>query len=130
MRTITFSVVSCLLAATLHAQQKADAPTWGGDHVRMTVTGSGAMLEFDCATGEIPGRVPLAPAAKFNRKGSYIRGHFGPTRLGDESSTAAEYSGTVQGDVLHLEVRNADGHAPIGDYTLTRGAPGRVRKCE
>ncbi|MEO8683028.1 MAG: hypothetical protein ABI665_28540, partial [Vicinamibacterales bacterium] len=53
--------------------------TWGGDHVRMDVTPSGAALEFDCARGTITETVPDADAT-FSLKGTFTPERGGPTR--------------------------------------------------
>src|SRR6266487_5167816 len=53
------------------------AGVWGGDHIRMEVSGNGATLEFDCAHGNISGPLTLDRLGRFQAKGSFTREHGG-----------------------------------------------------
>ena len=100
---------------------------WGGDHVLMTVAETRALLEFDCAHGEIPSRLPAAP---FSVAGTYNREHGGPIRDGEiPDSHPAVYSATISRDIMTLTIRLSDSGDRLGPFVLTRGVPGRVFKC-
>src|SRR5712691_4976651 len=90
----------CLAVAVYAAQ----TVVWGGDHVRMEVTSSGAELEFDCATGRITEAVPETEGT-FSLKGTFTPERGGPTRDGQTSRTVdANYSGTIKNDTMSLRV--------------------------
>jgi len=115
-----------VIAITISAPQTS---LWGGDHVRMTVTAGGADLEFDCAAGTITETVPETNGS-FSLKGSFTPQHGGPIRRDEPSRrTAAVYNGAIDGDRMTLHVvLEADG-AEVGQYVLSRGSAGVVRKC-
>lgn len=106
------------------------AGDWGGKHVRMEVSGEGALLEFDCATGRITGRVALDAEGRFSAGGDFMREGFGPR---DEDKVTkgvpALYVGEVKGDAMTLTVTLAETREQVGTYTLTRGSRGRLWKC-
>jgi hypothetical protein len=101
---------------------------WGGDHVRLTVTRTGAELEFDCAAGTITDTVPETDGA-FSLKGTFTPERSGPSR-DDRSRTApAIYSGTIERDTMTLHIVLAGQDREIGQYVLSRGGAGTLRKC-
>ena len=100
---------------------------WGGDHISMTVTATGARIELDCAHGDIFVRLPAAP---FSVAGTFVREHGGPIRDGEiPNSRPAVYSASSSADKMTLTVRITDTNEMIGTFTLTRGVSGRVVKC-
>ncbi len=104
--------------------------TWGGDHIRLTVADSGSDLEFDCAQGEIPGRVMANARNEFNVAGTFVREHGGPIRVGDlPDSHPAAYVGLVTATTMTLTLRLTDTNEVVGSFTLLRDTPGRVVKC-
>jgi hypothetical protein len=103
---------------------------WGGAHLRVSVTGEGAHLEFDCAHGEISAPFQLDAEGRFDLSGTYTREGPGPIRIGREpSARPARYAGRVEGGRMTLSVRLEGADRPLGEYTLTRGHAGRVVKC-
>src|SRR4029453_3438786 len=50
------------------------AGLWGGDHVRLMVSRTGARLEYDCADSTIDEPITLDAKGKFTAKGSYTPG--------------------------------------------------------
>jgi hypothetical protein len=100
---------------------------WGGDHVLLTIAEASAHLEFDCAYGEIPTRLPAPP---FSIAGTFVREHGGPVREGEKPDThPALYVVSTSGSVMTLTIRLTDSGETIGTFTLTRGVSGRVFKC-
>jgi hypothetical protein len=103
--------------------------TWGGEHVRLIVTFSGADLEFDCATGRID--EPVHPVdGHFSLDGVYWPGQGGP--IGVDTTVAprpARYEGVVFRDYMTLTVRLTDTHELLGPFELTGGKSGGVTKC-
>jgi hypothetical protein len=103
--------------------------TWGGEHVRMDVSKSGATLDFDCATGTITQTLPQQ--GTFSLKGTFTPEHGGPTRDSPPPTIDATYSGTIKDDTLTLRIvlagKEKDPEAP--QYALMKGSQGNVRKC-
>ena len=103
--------------------------TWGGDHVTLTVADSSSHLEFDCAHGDIPGRL-TTDHGTIAASGTFVREHGGPSRPDEPLDThPALYSGTVSGTTMQLSVRLTDSGDLFGPFSLMRGASGRVVKC-
>ena len=103
---------------------------WGGVHIRLEVTGSGANIEYDCANSTIDGPIILDRRGNFNVRGKYIPEHGGPVRRDEENTGySVHYVGHVIGKELTLAITNPDRKETIGNFTLTRGSEGRVMKC-
>jgi hypothetical protein len=104
--------------------------TWGGDHLALTVTGGGAHLEFDCASGDITAPLTLDSTGRLDVDGVFIREHGGPTRADETPEREpARYSGRVEGQTMTLDVTLTSSKESVGTFTLTLGAEPRVRKC-
>ena len=106
------------------------AGLWGGEHVALTVTDSGASLEFDCASGEIPQALSTDAAGRFAADGVFVRQRPGAQRIGDEPDRQqARYEGRLAGNTLTFEVILTESKQTVGTFTVERGATPRVRKC-
>ena len=114
----------CFAIATLAGQ----TATWGGDHVRMEVTTSGAELEFDCATGTITDAMPETDGT-FSLKGTFTPERGGPSRDGETSRIVATYSGTIENDTMALRIVLDGRDQEATNYVLARGREGNVMKC-
>lgn len=103
---------------------------WGGLHISLEVTVSGATVNYDCAHGEITQEIVPGDDGKFEVKGRFVRERPGPTREGDDGSgAAATYRGSIDGETMTLTVTLSASDEPVGTFTLTRGRAGRIRKC-
>jgi len=103
---------------------------WGGEHISLEVGARSSRLDYDCAEGTIEGPITLDREGRFDARGRHTRERPGPQRVGgEESGEAARYVGTVKGDVLELRVTLTASGETVGEFVLTRGKPGRVRKC-
>jgi hypothetical protein len=117
------------MAERAKAGRVAEGP-WGGAHLRLSVSGDGAQLEFDCAHGEIGAPFSIDADGRFELAGTYTREGPGPIRIGREpSARPARYAGRVEGARMTLSVRLEGSDKSLGEYTLTRGDEGRVVKC-
>jgi hypothetical protein len=104
--------------------------TWGGEHVRLESTEHGGNLEFDCARGSIEETIAYDDRGRFAVKGTYVRQHPGPIRVGREpGGQPATYSGEIHGSAMTLRVALAAQDEPVGTYSLTHGQAGKIRKC-
>jgi hypothetical protein len=94
----------------------------------MDVTTTGAVLEFDCAHGEITESLP-GKDAKFSLKGTFTPERGGPTRGDGPRPVDVIYSGEIKGDTMTLQITVPDSDVVPPPYALTNGSTGRVRKC-
>jgi hypothetical protein len=104
---------------------------WGGEHVRLVITGNRAEVEFDCAHGEIKGAVKAGPHGRFDLPGTFVRERGGPVRSDEsESGEPARYSGTIEGDKMSLTITLSNNNEKLEDFSLTRGNEGQLFKCK
>src|SRR5688572_20800810 len=89
-----------LSAATGAATCPADIPdrvpngAWGGDHIGIAVTDSGATIEYDCAAGTIREPLRLDRSGRFQWQGIHYPGQGGPIRIDEPpKALSARYSG-------------------------------------
>src|SRR6266704_6162361 len=95
--------------------------TWGGEHVILNVSKSGAEVEFDCAHGQITQAIALDKHGDFKATGTFTPEHSGPVRRDEDTPpTPATYAGHVDGDSMNLTVTL--GKENIGTFTLILGA--------
>jgi len=103
--------------------------TWGGDHIRLEVSGTGATLEYDCAVGTIEGSI-LPHDGRFSASGTHTFEHGGPINQDELPDThPASYEGQTDGRRMTLTVTLDDTGQVIGTYTLALGGVPRVFKC-
>jgi len=104
--------------------------TWGGQHIGLEVTDSGATIEFDCAHGAIHQRVETDSTGALDLPGTYVRESPGPVREGaKESVHPARYAGRVEGKAMTITITLIDTGENVGTFRLTQGALPRVAKC-
>jgi hypothetical protein len=102
---------------------------WGGDRVRMEVTSSGAVLDYDCAHGTIDQPIVLDAQGRFDVTGVHVFERGGPILDQPEDKHPARYTGSSNGTTLTLIVTITDRNEVVGTYKLTYGQQGRVMKC-
>ena len=103
---------------------------WGGSHVSLDVTSTGARLEYDCAAGVI--EEPLRPDAdgRFTARGTHTPGHGGPIREGEIlSAVPARYDGQVESEEMSLLVTLTETGVKLGPFQLRRGSAGLLVRC-
>jgi hypothetical protein len=104
--------------------------TWGGQHIGLFISDTGASLVFDCAHGTIDGQIHPDQAGRFSATGIHIIDHPGPTTPGETLNVhPARYDGLVQQDSLSMTVTLADTGQNVGTFLLTRNGPARVFAC-
>ena len=129
--------VSCKERAVLHPLEPGPSPPpaletgiWGGDHAGMTVTETGATLEFDCAHGTIDGPIPLDDSGAFAVDGLYYQEHGGPFIDPDPLvPVKVTYMGQVSGTRTTLIIFDPDAQVKYGGFLLTYGATPHLVKC-
>ena len=128
LSSLIFSLVS---SGMTHENRRIMNGAWGGEHIRLEVTGHSATIEYDCANGTIDGPLVVDRKGNFKLSGTYVREHGGPIRRGESGDAhRARYSGWTDGKKLTLTVVISDTKETVGTFTLTRGQDGRVWKCK
>lgn len=99
----------------------------------LTVTATGAEIEFDCAHGDISRPIALDAEGRFEAEGSFVR-EGGPISVPangnfSEKRISARYRGRVEGEAMSLTVTLAAGNTLIGEFTLIKGKPPFLTKC-
>ena len=103
---------------------------WGGQHVRLEVSSSGANIEYDCAHGTIDQRMTLDSGGYFDVRGTHVTERGGPVREGERlDALAARYTGRIQGETMTITVMLIDSKESAGTFTLGYGKTPRLRKC-
>ncbi|MDB5824167.1 MAG: hypothetical protein JWR21_2871 [Herminiimonas sp.] len=103
---------------------------WGGQHIGLTISDSGASLAYDCAHGTIDGQIRLDQTGRFSVNGIHVIGQPGPTTPGATiNSHPARYDGQVQQDSLSLTVTLTDTGQNVGTFLLTRNGTAQVFAC-
>jgi hypothetical protein len=103
------------------------AGSWGGPHVNLTVTPAGISLEFDCAAGSAKGPAAVDRKGRFKLYGTYVSQSGSPSA--SRVTHPTEYSGSVKGKRMTLEVKFADTKQSVGTYHLILGQRQRLNKC-
>ena len=104
---------------------------WGGDHIRMDVSDSGADIEFDCARGSISQPLELDAQGRFKLQGTYKAETPAPAAAGGGSTgsgVTATYTGVLNGSSLRLEV-SIEGQETPRTFDLLQGDQGHLAKC-
>ncbi len=103
---------------------------WGGEHIGLVVSDTGATVEYDCASGTIDQRIVSDVDGNFVATGTHTRGHGGPIRVDEVPDRhPARYNGWTDGDTMTLSVMLTDSGESVGSYRLFRGQSSRVFKC-
>jgi hypothetical protein len=103
---------------------------WGGEHIGLTVSDAGGVLEYDCASGTIDQRIAAATDGTFTAIGTHTKGHGGPIMQGEVPDRhPARYDGWTDGETMKLTVTLTDTGEKLGDYVLIRGQSARVFRC-
>ncbi len=127
-----FTLALLLLAAGCATAPPSGAPltgSWGGEHIGLELTATGATVDYDCAAGRIDGPVLSGANGTFQAVGTHTPGTGGPERVGVvPPSFAARYDGAVRGDRMTLQVRVANG-VLVGPFTLRRGVEPILMRC-
>lgn len=102
--------------------------TWGGTHIGLIITVSGANVEYDCAEGEILEPIRVVNG-RFNVLGLHYFGVGGPIGVDRAHPRPARFEGLVKGDKMTMTVTLTDKMEPVGTFELVQGANPHVMKC-
>ena len=104
---------------------------WGGEHIRMEVSDSGADIEFDCARGSISQPLQLDDKGRFKVQGIYMAETPAPAAVDGglpASGVKAIYTGTLSGSSLRLKV-SIEGQNTPRTFDLVQDDQGHLAKC-
>jgi hypothetical protein len=105
---------------------------WAGEQAILTVTPSGATVEFECAAGVLDTPLQLDPRGRFDVAGSYAAAPGGPVSTDDPTpeATPARYHGRLI-DTTHLDLTvelSPSGQAQ-GPFRLELGGDASLERC-
>jgi hypothetical protein len=104
---------------------------WGGEHIRIDVSDSGADIEFDCARGIISQPLALDAQGRFKFQGTYKPETPAPASADGGSANSgvtATYTGVLTGSSLRIEV-SIEGQDTPRTFDLVQGDQGHLAKC-
>jgi hypothetical protein len=105
--------------------------SWGGEHIRLTVTEQGGELEYDCAFGTIA--EPLRPDkdGNFDVRGFHTFETGGPVGPEDPKPKGrpARFQGWTDDKDMRLTVYLTDTGYVIGTFSLGLGRKAILEKC-
>ena len=108
----------------------AASEVWGGQDVRLLLDAHGAIVEFDCAEGEILQPISANASGEFTARGTYTPGQFGPIRENSSpGKIPATYKGEISGNTMHLQVIPENKRIQPFSFSLTKGKGGRIVRC-
>lgn len=103
---------------------------WGGSGIGLDIEETTVVLEFDCATAEIPGNLMIDKAGNFSTSGVYTRRMPGALRIKLlPKPAAARFEGKISGKTMTLKITLTESDEKVGDYTLQRGKTRTIRRC-
>ena len=103
---------------------------WGGDHIGMVVTDTGATIEYDCAAGKITDRMNLNSRGDFDVRGVHYPGHGGPVRIDEpRNAHAARYTGHATSAEMTITLQLTDTVFSPQTFHLVFGQSPHVFKC-
>lgn len=110
--------------------ERVPGGSWGGQHIGMVVTDTGATIEYDCGEGVISEPLRLSANGEFDWDGIHYPGHGGPIRVDDPANAhPARYTGRATARSMTITLTLTDGSQPAQTFTLVRGGNAGVFKC-
>ena len=113
------------------AMQEPQPPlsgTFGGDRIRLDLTGTGARIQVDCFQGRVD--APIVP----DRSGRFaIAVTFAALRGvaldGEEKRATSQVTGRAEKDVLQVTI-GPEGSEPAGTFTARRNGKPKLPNCK
>lgn len=120
-----------LACASTNGNQTLAPDTWGGRGALLKSGQTGAVIEFDCAFGNIKTPFYVDNNGKFSVRGTYARETGGPGRLSDPEpkGSQAVFSGQVNEEQMVLQVELVEQGRSIGPFTLNKSQQAELEKC-
>jgi hypothetical protein len=137
-----FEKVSTIVSTIMESKTLAEG-IWGGQQVRLSVTKSGAEVEFSCAHGTIDQAIEMDNEGRFDARGTYEDESVGPVKgtsirvedqtiqpsASSDNAQPVRYTGRVTAQKMVLTVTITKTDRVIGTFSLIQGATPRLHKC-
>ena len=124
------ATVSVVTSCATAIPDRLPTGNWGGEHISMVATDTGATIEYDCAAGKITGALALDARGDFTWAGIHSPGHGGPIRVGEPpDDRPARYTGNASSTALRMTLTVLDGSIPPQTFVLARGGAAKVFRC-
>ena len=119
------------VVGTQSAQMPVPTGVWGGKGIQLTVTATGATVDYGCDAGTIDERLLSDPAGRFAARGSHSFGRGGPRQRGDPAPKVqrARYQGTRNGDTMQLTISLPELARKVGEFSLELGRRASLERC-
>jgi hypothetical protein len=104
---------------------------WGGEHIGLMVTTTGATVEYDCGFGKINEPLVLDKEGNFEARGIHVSEGGGPRQPGAPAARppAALFQGWTDGSQMRLTVTLPDTGTQLGTFSLSLGRSPELEKC-
>ena len=117
-------------ATTAEEKRKVQNGIWGGEHILLEVSDTGATVMFECADGTIEEPLVIDEKGRFDVRGIHIRRSGGPARSDQKPERLqARYIGSVNGNSMTLTVTLPDTNETEGSFSLTYNVRPELRRC-
>jgi len=103
---------------------------WGAKGINLVVEANGAIIEYDCASGEIKQKLTINEQGGFSVSGVYTRRYPGALRVKfPPKPQPAHYEGKISGDKMTLKVTLTETGKTLDEVVLERDKIARLHKC-
>jgi hypothetical protein len=103
---------------------------WSGKHITLEISESNAIVDYDCAKGNIGKKISLDKNNSFSIIGEYTEENGGPVRANaDSNAIKVVYIGHIVSKKMSLTVKEKDNNKLIGKFTLYFGKEPYLVKC-
>jgi hypothetical protein len=128
-------------SASENKMTKLPDGTWAGPGVVLVVNDKSALLEFDCAHGEIAPPLEIDGEGNFRWQGSHEMENGGPVQISSTEdgkrsaeqtrpkAMAVRYEGTVVGSTMRLSIVAGETGKILGTFQLVLGQLPHLNKC-
>ena len=129
------AITVVLLLALLPFRARAGTSvtgSWGGDHIALVATATGARVELDCGHGRSDEPLQANADGTFEARGTYVPEEGGPTDLSRPSTArilVVLYKGWTDGGRMRLTVLVPETGREIGSFSLCSGCQPHLEKC-
>ena len=123
-------ICSWSVAYSLPVQTPVPASVWGGKGLQLTITATGAMLDYGCDSGSITEPLFADATGKFVAHGMHVFGVGGPQQPGapPRKQHKTRYEGVREGDTIRVTIVLVDLKRDVGSFTLVV-APPSLERC-
>ncbi len=109
---------------------EAKVGEWGGEHIEMNVTNTGATYQLDCGHGTIDQKISPDQTGKFHNTGTFTR-EGGPTPNPPPAGVPAVYDGTINNNNMALTITTTiDGNIDVSNFSLVFDRDGHLVRCQ